>query len=74
MLSDEKGDFNGVIFAVFEPLQLMKTLESVFYANDMRSSIIHGDGTLFLMAPKKDEVLGIKINTENSFLYKHKLR
>lgn len=73
MLSDEKGDFNGVIFAVFEPLQLMKTLESVFYANDMRSSIIHGDGTLFLMAPKKDEVLGIKINTENSFLYKHKL-
>lgn len=30
MLSDEKGDFNGVIFAVFEPLQLMKTLESVF--------------------------------------------
>ena len=39
----------------------------------MRSSIIHGDGTLFLMAPKKDEVLGIKINTENSFLYKHKL-
>lgn len=73
MLSDEKGDFNGMVLAVFEPLELMKTLESVFYSSDMRTSIIHGNGTLFLIAPQKDEVLGKKINAEDSFLYKHKL-
>jgi len=73
MLSDEKGDFNGMVLAVFEPLELMKTLESVFYSSDMRTSIIHGNGTLFLIAPQKDEVLGKRINAEDSFLYKHKL-
>ncbi|QKF73194.1 diguanylate cyclase [Aliarcobacter faecis] len=73
MLNDEKGNFNGIVLAVFEPLELLKNLESVFYASDMRSSIIHGDGTLFLMAPQNDEALGKKIDSENSFLYKHKL-
>ena len=38
----------------------------------MRTSIIHGNGTLFLIAPQKMK-FWVEINAEDSFLYKHKL-
>ncbi|WP_198306253.1 sensor domain-containing diguanylate cyclase [Arcobacter vandammei] len=73
ILSDEKGNFNGMILAVFEPLKLMKILESIFYANDMRSTIIHGDGTVFLVAPFNKELLGKNLDDGDSYFYKHRL-
>ena len=72
MICDEKGEFNGLVLTVIEPSQIMKTFESVSYALDMRSSITHGDGTVFLTAPRKDDLLGQNIDTEGSFLQKHK--
>ncbi len=73
ILSDEKGNFNGMILAVFEPLKLMKILESIFYANDMRSTIIHADGTVFLIAPNNSEIIGKNLNDGSSYFYKHRL-
>lgn len=56
------GEFAGIIVAVFEPEELKKLLNSVLYASDMVASIIHGDGTLFLMTPYKEETLGVNLN------------
>lgn len=64
-------EFAGVIIAVFEPEELKKLLSSVSYASDMVSSIIHGDGTLFLMSPFKEETLGINLNKEGTLYSKY---
>lgn len=71
MFSDSKNEFAGIILATIDPEKLMNLLNSVFYAKDMRSSIIYGDGTLFLTTPSYNEILGKNINISEALFNKH---
>ena len=45
------GEFSGLIIASIEPSYFSVLLDSVRYAPDVRSFIVHGDGKLFMASP-----------------------
>lgn len=57
-LVDAKGAFAGVVTAQLEPEYFKVLLRSVLYAADMRTALLHGDGTLFLYVPPMERGLG----------------
>ena len=58
MIPGSQGKFAGIISATLDPEEFGILLDSVRYAEDMRVSLIHGDGSLLLMAPMQDGMLG----------------
>jgi diguanylate cyclase (GGDEF)-like protein/PAS domain S-box-containing protein len=61
VLSNERGVFAGVILASLDPEYFSVLLASVRYADDMRASLIHADGKLFLMIPSRPGVSGVDL-------------
>ena len=45
------GEFWGVVVALLDPADFRALLSSVRYADDMRTSIYHGEGSLFVSEP-----------------------
>ncbi len=68
---DKNEEFAGIILAAFEPTALSNLLDSVIYAEDMRASIIHADGTLFLTVPNDPNLLGKKLLEKDTLLSQH---
>ncbi|MGJ0376293.1 sensor domain-containing diguanylate cyclase [Aliarcobacter cryaerophilus] len=68
---DDKKNFAGIILAAFDPDALSNLLTSVIYADDMKASIIHGDGTLFLTIPNNPLMVGKKLLYNQGLLSKH---
>ena len=68
---DDKKNFAGIILAAFDPDALSNLLTSVIYADDMKASIIHGDGTLFLTVPNNPLMVGKKLLYNQGLLSKH---
>jgi hypothetical protein len=68
---DENKNFAGIILAAFDPDALSNLLTSVIYEDDMKASIIHGDGTLFLTLPTNSLLVGKKLLDSQSLLSKH---
>lgn len=58
MIAGPDGRFAGVVLAIAEPAYFETLLESVRYVPDVRSFVIHGDGTLFMMSPERPELAG----------------
>ena len=52
------GEFSGLIIASIEPSYFSVLLDSVRYAPDVRSFIVHGDGKLFMAAPSAGDLAG----------------
>ncbi len=48
----KNGAFGGIVIVSVVPEYFSTLLDSVRYTQDMRISIIHGDGTIFLTSPK----------------------
>ena len=48
---DARGQFAGVVTASLDPDYIMPLLDSVRYADDMRVTVTHDTGALFLSAP-----------------------
>lgn len=48
---DAEGAFAGVVTVRLEPRHYEVLLRSVLYARDMRVSLVHGEGRVFLMVP-----------------------
>lgn len=71
VLKDKNGEFAGVVIATFEPVEIKKFLSSVSYADDMRISIIHNNGVLFLTEPKFDELEGKNINKKGTLFHRY---
>lgn len=71
-ITNSQGDFLGVVVAKFEPEKLMELLDSVFYyTKDMRASIIHSNGIVFLITPDYQEALGKSFSGENTLIKKY---
>ena len=49
--TDDKGQFAGIVTATLDPEYFEVLLRSVLYADGTRSSLIHGDGQVFMSLP-----------------------
>ena len=70
-VTDANGKFAGVAVAAVDPVDLQILLSSVRYADDMRSTLAHGDGTVFAVEPPTSAVLGADLSNVDSFFNRH---
>ena len=61
VIVDERGEFAGVAAATLEPDFFKTLLGSVLYAEDMRASVIHGDGKMIFRIPDPQGAIGIDL-------------
>ena len=66
-----KGEFAGVAIVTEVPAYFTNLLDSVRYAPDVRTSIIHGDGKLFLSSSNEDGVDGKDLAKPGTFFMRH---
>ena len=69
---DARGEFAGVIAATLEPEYFKTLLNSVNYAPDMRSSLIHSEGKVLLTVPDTQDLAGINFSMKpGAFFAEH---
>jgi diguanylate cyclase (GGDEF)-like protein len=66
------GAFNGIVIVSLIPEYFSTLLDSVLYASDMRSSIAHGSGIVFVTSPLSIKIRGMNLDRPNTFFRKHK--
>ena len=66
------NEFSGVVTAALDPLYFSTLLESVRYAPDMRTSIIHWDGDIFMIAPTETKIAKRNLAQPGTFFTLHK--
>jgi hypothetical protein len=67
-----KGIFAGVITATLDPEYFKRLLSSVLYAQDMRVSIVHYEGTMFMSVPDLPGLTGKNLNKPGTFFARHR--
>jgi PAS domain S-box-containing protein len=67
-----KGEFAGVISATLDPSYFAPLLNSVLYSPDMRTSIIHWDGDIFMMIPARVNITGKSLAQPSAYFTMHK--
>lgn len=72
MIEGPRGEFAGVVTASLDPEYFKTLMRSVLYAPDMWDALAHGDGTLFLMEPGRDELHGMNLAQPGSFFMQHR--
>jgi PAS domain S-box-containing protein len=70
-LKRQEGKFEGIITATVEPEFFNIVMSSVLYADDMWSSIAHGDGIMFMMVPEIEGQTGKNLAVPSSFFTRH---
>lgn len=65
------GEFAGVVSAAVDPVDIQILLNSVRYADDMRTMLVHGDGQIFVSQPALAEVIGKNVSVPGSFFRQH---
>ena len=71
VLTDARGEFAGVVVATLDPEYFGVVLRSVHYAPDMRASIAHGDGQVFVNTPLVEQALGMNLAKPGSMFTRH---
>lgn len=69
---DQKGKFAGVVVATLDPEHFATLLDSIRYAPDMVASLQHSDGTLLMMSPPPEEVIGVNLVRPGSVFLRHR--
>jgi len=67
-----RGEFAGIVAATLEPAYFEVVLRSVLYATDMRTALVHGDGTAFLFMPEYERGIGSNVAVPGSFFTRHR--
>lgn len=67
-----RGEFRGVVTATLDPDYFRSLMDSVLYAPDMWDALAHGDGTLFLMQPEREQLRGMNLAQPGSFFTQHR--
>ena len=60
-ITNERGEFAGIITATLDNDYFGTLLDSVRYAADMRTYIVHADGTLLLSVPALPDADGANL-------------
>jgi PAS domain S-box-containing protein len=68
---DSDGSFAGTVTALLEPHYFDVVIRSVLYADDMNSSLVHGDGVIFLVQPSIPGILGRNLNHPDAMFTRH---
>ncbi|MFZ3084176.1 diguanylate cyclase domain-containing protein [Rhodoferax ferrireducens] len=71
VMTGPQGQFAGLVSASVDPVDIQILLNSVRYADDMRSMLVHGDGTIFVSQPALAEVIGKNVSLPDSFFRQH---
>jgi diguanylate cyclase (GGDEF)-like protein/PAS domain S-box-containing protein len=67
----DANEFNGITMAALDPEYFTVLLRSVLYADDMRITLVHGDGLAFLTVPNSPEVQGTNLNRPGTVFVQH---
>jgi diguanylate cyclase (GGDEF)-like protein len=67
-----KRTFGGVVVVSIVPEYFANLLDSVRYAPDVRTSLTHGDGRLFLTSPHRADLNGMDLAKPGSFFTRHR--
>lgn len=65
------GQLAGVVTAALDPEEFTTLLDSVRYAPDIVSILVHGDGQPFLVAPKQAGMLGTSLAQPGTWFQAH---
>ncbi len=68
---DAQGRFNGVVTSNLDPSYFEILARSVLYAPDMRVSLVHGNGKIFIDARHAVELIGSDIGAWGSLFSQH---
>jgi len=71
VLTNPQGEFAGVVLATLDPDYFQVVLRSVLYAPDMRTSIAHGSGQVFVNTPLNEQALGLNLARPGSMFTRH---
>jgi hypothetical protein len=71
VLPDDRGGFAGIILASLGPEYFDTLLNSVRYAPDMLSSLIHGDGKVIFRIPDTQRIAGTDLAKPSAFFTQH---
>ncbi|MDB5992489.1 MAG: signal transduction protein [Herbaspirillum sp.] len=66
------GTFGGIVIVSLVPEYFSTLLDSVLYAQDMRSSLAHGEGIVFVTSPLSAKIHGVNLNQPGTFFKRHK--
>ena len=70
-ITGPQGEFAGVVSATVDPVEIKGLLNSVLYADDMRSTLAQGDGKIFVSEPPGSGVAGEDFADLSSFFSQH---
>ena len=70
-LLDGNGGFLGVVAATVDPVDLQIMLNSMQHVADMRSTLLHGDGTAFVVEPPTPGIVGTHLLAADSLFGQH---
>lgn len=71
VITDEHGAFSGIIGVTLDPEYFNTLLDSVRYVPDVRVSIVHSDGTVFVNSPQLPGVDGMSLAKPGTFFTRH---
>ena len=71
VLTKTDGTFNGIVSASLDPDYFKILMNSILYAPDMRVTMIHGDGRIYLIAPDKLSAANVDLSTTGSPFNQH---
>ncbi|APW43838.1 PAS domain-containing protein [Rhodoferax saidenbachensis] len=69
--TDDKKQFVGATTATLDPDYFKVLMRSVLYADDMRATLIHGDGLAFLTLPDNINIQGSNLNKPGTVFTQH---
>ncbi|MEO0003852.1 MAG: hypothetical protein RLZZ22_1544 [Pseudomonadota bacterium] len=69
VLLDRQGRFDGYVLAILDPAYFSVLLDSVRYAPDMSSALIHQDGQVVFRVPDPEGVTGQDLRAKPEALY-----
>ncbi len=72
VLLDARGKFAGVVTATLDPLYFAPLLESVRYTPDTMTSIVHWNGTRFLVRPDQPDAAEMNLLRPETFFSRHR--
>jgi PAS domain S-box-containing protein len=70
-ISGRQGRFGGLVAATLDPDYFTTLFSSVNYAPDMWTSLVHADGTLFIMIPEQKIPIGEGVAKAGSLFVQH---
>ena len=70
VILDDQGRFNGYVLAILDPDYFRLLLHSTLYTQDVRITLVHGDGKVIYRAPDPEGLTGVDLLERPQTLYR----